>query len=79
MKNIRISARFSEAEKQMLTIVAAQLHRTQSDTLRVLIYEKAEELELSVPWGNQSRPLCKTRETDGSDRGNLSERHAVGN
>jgi hypothetical protein len=46
MRTSRISARFSESEKRLLASVAARLRRTQSDTLRLLVYDKAQELAI---------------------------------
>ena len=79
MKSIRISARFSAVEKHLLTRVAEQLRRTQSDTLRVLIYEKAEELELYGPSERRKWPRHETRPTDVSDEGGAGESRPLGN
>ena len=45
-RNTRITARFSPEEQTLLIHVAARLQRTKSDTLRILIHEKAVELGL---------------------------------
>jgi hypothetical protein len=79
MKSIRISARFSAVEKHLLTRVAEQLRRTQSDTLRVLIYEKAEELELYGPSEPRSWSLHETLAIDGSDGGSAGESRTLEN
>jgi hypothetical protein len=66
MRTSRISARFSESEKRLLASLAARLRRTQSDTLRFLIYEKAQDLELvSAP----APPLRLPLATGAEDRG----------
>ncbi len=46
MRDTRFSARFSRKDQQLLIEIAACLHRTKSDTVRILIYEKAAELGL---------------------------------
>lgn len=46
VRTSKISARFSVSEKHLLASVAARLRRTQSDTLRLLVYEKAQELAI---------------------------------
>lgn len=45
-RNTRFSARFSPEDQDLLVHVAARLQRSKSDTVRILIYEKALELEL---------------------------------
>jgi hypothetical protein len=44
----RFTARFSQEEQTLLIHVAAILRRSKSDTLRFLLYEKAEELGLNT-------------------------------
>lgn len=46
MRNTRFSARFSRQDQALLVHLAACMQRTKSDTVRILIYEKAVELEL---------------------------------
>jgi hypothetical protein len=46
IKTTRVTARFSVEEKRLLSQVATYLHRTNSDTLRLLVLEKAHELSL---------------------------------
>jgi uncharacterized protein (DUF1778 family) len=46
IKTTRVTARFSVEEKRLLAQVATHLHRTNSDTLRLLVLEKAHELSL---------------------------------
>lgn len=78
MRRSRISARFSTSEKQLLARVAARLHRTQSDTLRVLVYEKARELsllEVAAPSGFTSQMKLP----DADRRGGKGDPHDVGN
>jgi hypothetical protein len=66
MRTSRISARFSESERRLLASLAARLRRTQSDTLRLLIYEKAQDLELvNAPAPSLRPPLA----TGAEDRG----------
>jgi hypothetical protein len=43
-RNKRFSARFSREDQNLLVHLAACLRRTKSDTVRILIYEKAVEL-----------------------------------
>lgn len=43
----RIRARFSVVEKELPAQLTADLHRAQSDILRVLIYEKARKVVLT--------------------------------
>lgn len=45
-RNTRFVARFSPQDQDLLVHVAAYLQRTKSDTVRILIYEKAAELGL---------------------------------
>lgn len=45
-RNTRFAARFSKEDQDLLVLVAACLQRTKSDTVRILIYEKAAELDL---------------------------------
>lgn len=49
-RNTKFSARFSTQDQDLLVHVAACLHRTKSDTVRILIYEKADELGLTANW-----------------------------
>lgn len=46
IRNNRLNARYTAAEKEMLALVAQAMQRTPSDALRVLVYEKAQELEI---------------------------------
>lgn len=46
IRNNRLNARCTAAEKDLLIQVAQAMRRTPSDTLRVLVYEKAQELEI---------------------------------
>jgi hypothetical protein len=69
MRTSRISARFSESEKRLLASLAARLRRTQSDTLRFLIYEKAQDLELVNAPASSLRPLAIGAEDRGCTRG----------
>ena len=46
IKTTRVTARFSVEDKRLLAQIAARLHRTNSDTLRLLVLEKAHELSL---------------------------------
>lgn len=48
-RNSRINARCTVAEKERLIQVAQALQRTPSDTLRILVSEKAQALELPAP------------------------------
>ena len=78
MRSSRISARFSTSEKQLLAKVASRLHRTQSDTLRVLVYEKAKELglvEVAAPSGFTSQ----MKRPDASRSGGKGDPNDVGN
>jgi len=43
-RNKRFSTRLSREDKNLLVHLAAYLRRTKSDTVRILIYEKAVEL-----------------------------------
>ena len=45
-RNKRFTARFSPEDQNLLVHLAARLRRTKSDTVRILIYEKAVELDL---------------------------------
>lgn len=45
-RTAKVTARFSDDEKLLLTRVAIRLQRTNSDTLRLLVLAKAEELGL---------------------------------
>jgi hypothetical protein len=66
VRTSRISARFSESEKRLLASLAARLRRTQSDTLRFLIYEKAQDLELvTAPAPSPGLPLTTGAENKG--------------
>ena len=49
IRNSRLNARCTAAEKEMLALVAHAMQRTPSDALRVLVYEKAQELEIPHP------------------------------
>ncbi len=49
IRNTRINARCTEAEKNLLFQVARAMQRTPSDTLRILVYEKAQVLEIPHP------------------------------
>ncbi len=46
IRNKRLNARCTAAEKELLVQVAQAMQRTPSDALRVLVYEKAQELEI---------------------------------
>jgi hypothetical protein len=46
MRNTRFSARFSRQDQTLLIHLAACMQRSKSDTVRILIYEKAAELGL---------------------------------
>ena len=46
IRNNRLNARCTAAEKEMLALVAQAMQRTPSDALRILVYEKAQELEI---------------------------------
>ena len=48
-RNTRINARCTAAEKEQLIQVARAMQRTPSDTLRILVYEKAQELDIPHP------------------------------
>ncbi len=48
-KEISLNVRLSLAEKKLLRRVARHLHRNMSDTLRVLVFEKAVDLALIRP------------------------------
>ena len=48
-RNTRINARCTTAEKERLIQVARAMQRTPSDTLRILVSEKAQALELPAP------------------------------
>lgn len=62
-RKIKFTARFSVDEQALLVHLAARLHRTKSDTIRILIYEKAEELgllpEQRLPYQYESYPTGK--------------------
>jgi hypothetical protein len=45
-RNTKFSARFSPEDQTLLIHVAARLHRSKSDAVRILIHEKAAELGL---------------------------------
>jgi hypothetical protein len=45
-RNTKFSARFSQEDQTLLIHVAARLHRSKSDAVRILIHEKAAELGL---------------------------------
>lgn len=47
IRNTRLNARCTTAEKELLVQVAQAMQRTPSDTLRILVCEKAEALEIS--------------------------------
>lgn len=47
-RTTRVSARFSPEEQALLIFVAVRLQRTKSDTIRILIREKALELQRQV-------------------------------
>ena len=49
IRNNRLNARCTAAEKEMLALVAQAMQRTPSDALRILVYEKAQEMEISQP------------------------------
>ncbi len=49
IRNTRINARCTEAEKELLIQVARAMQRTPSDALRILVYEKAQVLEIPHP------------------------------
>ena len=59
----KISARFSAGEKKLLARVAACLRRTQSDTLRILIVEKAVALQL-IPDDKETNDDVESTETN---------------
>lgn len=46
IRNNRLNARCTAVEKAMWVQVAHAMQRTPSDALRVLVYEKAQELEI---------------------------------
>jgi hypothetical protein len=46
-RNSRLNARCTAAEKDLLVQIAQVMQRTPSDALRFLVYEKAQELEIS--------------------------------
>ncbi len=48
-KGIRFNIRLAKEEKQLLKQVAKQMHRTMSDSLRILVLEKAVDLALIPP------------------------------
>lgn len=48
-RNTRMNARCTTAEKELLLQVAYAMQRTPSDTLRILVSEKAQTLELPAP------------------------------
>lgn len=49
IRNSRLNARCTAVEKAMWVQVARAMQRTPSDALRVLVYEKARELEIPHP------------------------------
>ena len=49
IRNNRLNARCTPNEKDLLVQVAQSMQRTPSDALRVLVYEKAQELEIPHP------------------------------
>jgi hypothetical protein len=54
MRNTKFSARFSPEDQTLLIHVAARMHRSKSDAVRILIREKAAELGLtSTPCSQQ--------------------------
>jgi uncharacterized protein (DUF1778 family) len=61
-RDTRLNARCTAAEKEMLVQVAQAMQRTASDTLRVLVYEKARELEVLLhrPDTVPSPPIAQT-------------------
>ncbi|MBK9050867.1 MAG: hypothetical protein IPL78_08125 [Chloroflexi bacterium] len=48
-KGIRFNIRLAQEDKQLLQQVAQQMHRTMSDSLRILVLEKAVDLALIPP------------------------------
>jgi predicted DNA-binding protein len=52
-RNKRFTARLSPEDKNLLVHLAAYLRRTKSDTVRILIYEKAVELGIYPHAANQ--------------------------
>ena len=46
IRDTRFSARFSRQDQTLLIHLAACMQRSKSDTVRILIYEKAAELDL---------------------------------
>lgn len=46
MRDTKFSARFSRQDQALLVHAATCMQRTKSDTVRILIYEKAAELGL---------------------------------
>jgi hypothetical protein len=48
-RDTRLNARCTAAEKELLVQVAQAMQRTASDTLRVLVYEKARALDIPNP------------------------------
>ena len=46
IRNNRLNARCTAAEKELLVQVAQAMQRTPSDALRVLVYEKARALDI---------------------------------
>ena len=60
-RNKRFSARFSREDKNLLVHLAACLRRTKSDTVRILIYEKAVELGIYPDSFNQRQVSVSKR------------------
>ena len=56
-RNTKFSARFSPEDQALLVHVAACLQRTKSDTVRLLIYEKASELGLDTRFLPPHQPI----------------------
>lgn len=57
IRNSRLNARCTVAEKEMWVQVAQAMQRTPSDALRILVYEKAQELEIPHSWGKASEAV----------------------
>jgi hypothetical protein len=61
-KTTKFTARFSPEEQALLVHVAAHMQRSKSDTVRILIQEKALELGLYPVRHAQSRPWRDTHD-----------------
>ena len=58
-RNTKFSARFSPEDQALLVHIAACLQRTKSDTVRILIYEKAYELGLDTGYLSPHQPVSR--------------------